>query len=72
MESRFSGFFFLYRICVVFIVTIGLKSYRAMEGEYLPHWGEVLWAKILAEALPGATQRTASLEIPRVAVRESN
>lgn len=40
-----------------------------MEGKYLPHW--VLWVKIPIEVLR-ATQRAAPLEIPRVAVRESN
>ena len=45
----FQGVFFP----VAFIVTIGLKPYWAVEGEYLPHRGE-----ILAAALPDATSQT--------------
>lgn len=58
MESEFSGLLFLCRICVVFIVYNRIEDIGAVEGEYLPHWGEVLWVKILAEALPDATSQT--------------
>ena len=42
--------FFLCRICVVFIVTIRLKPYRGVKGDWFLHWGAVTWVKILGDA----------------------
>lgn len=59
----------------MFIVTIRLKAYRTggVKGDWFQHWGAAPWVKILGEVLPDARsrQRTASLETPRVTVRES-